>query len=268
MLSHLLAEQGIREMSMAPAFPPGPKGLPFVGSLFDLEWQPLHFQRELQHRYGTMATIHIGKRRVLFVFRPEHIRYCLIENPRNFVKLSIATGQGLKPILGDGLLTIDGEMHRQQRKLVQPAFHKHRVDSYAHTMTQFTQEMLDHWQLGAVINMSSEIRQLTLRIITKTLFDVDSLQQMTLLGQAFDVLTLNSPIQGIIFGRFGSRRRSAKTIEASRIIDTFVYDIIAQRRTGKKDTGDMLSMLLAAQEEGATLTDKQIHDHVLTFITA
>src|SRR5436853_4824445 len=118
------------KMSTTVSFPPGPKELPFIGSLLDLEWRSLQFYRELQRKYGTMATIHVGKIPVLFFFRPEHIRYCLVENSRNFVNLSIATGQGLKPFLGDGLLTIDGELHRQQRKLVQPAFHKHRVDSY------------------------------------------------------------------------------------------------------------------------------------------
>ena len=255
-------------MGTTVSFPPGPKGLPFLGSLLDLEWQPLRFYRELQRRYGTMATIYVGKRPVLFVFRPEHVRYCLIENPRNFIRLSVATGQGLKPLLGDGLVTIDGEMHRQQRKLVQPAFHKHRVDRYADIMTQLTQEMLDRWQPGSVINISSEMRQLTLHIVTKTLFDVDSSEQTERLGHAVAILTQKSPIQGIIFGRFGSGRLSVQVTESTRIVDTFVYDLIAQRRAEGKDTGDVLSMLLTAQEEDAALTDKQIHDHVLTFVTA
>jgi cytochrome P450 len=135
-------------------------------------------------------------------------------------------------------------------------------------MTQFTQEMLDHWQPGAVVNMASEMQQLTLRIITKTLFDVDSLEQTTRLGQAFNVVIQNSTRRSPVLGRFRRQGLSAQTIESIRIIDTFVYGLIAQRRTENRDTGDVLSMLLTAQEEDATLTDKQVHDHVLTFITA
>jgi cytochrome P450 len=255
-------------MSTTPSFPPGPKGLPFIGNLLDFQYSPLRFYRELQRNYGAMATIHIGKTPILFVFRPEHIRYFLSENPRNFVKPSVARGDGLKPLFGDGLLTIDGDMHRQQRKLVQPAFHKHRIDRYADTMTQFTQEMLDHWQPGAVVNIASELRQLTLRIITKTLFDVDSLEQARQLDQAFDTIIHYRPVRGLIYGISGSQQLPPKTIESAHIIDSFVYDLVAQRRAEDKDTGDVLSLLLTAQEEDAALTDKQVHDHVLTFVAA
>jgi cytochrome P450 len=255
-------------MSTTQSFPPGPKGLPFIGNVLALRRNPLHFYRELERNYGTMTTVRVGKLRVLFVFRPEHIRYFLVEHPRNFTKVGIATGQGLKPFLGDGLLTIDGDMHRRQRKLVQPAFHKHRVDNYAHTMTQFAQEMLDKWQPGAVVNIASEMQQLTLRIITKTLFDVDSLEQTTQLGHAFDVIIRNGPRPGVLFARFRERRLAAKRAESMRLLDAFIYGLITQRRKEEKDTGDVLSMLLAAQEEDETLTDKQIHDHVLTFVAA
>lgn len=255
-------------MSTAPSFPPGPKGLPFLGSLLDLELRPLRFYRALQQKYGAMATIYVGKRPVLLVFRPEHVRYCLVEHQRDFVKLSIATGRGLKPFLGDGLLTIDGDAHRQQRKLVQPAFHKQRIDSYAHAMLQFTQEMLDHWQPGAVVDISSEMRLLTLRIITKTLFDIDSPQQTMQLGHAFDILTRHGLVQGMLFGRIRRQRVLSEIDEMARVIDTFIYNLLAQRRAEERDTGDILSILLTAQDEGVVLTDKQIHDHVLTFVTA
>lgn len=252
--------------------PPGPKGLPVIGPVLQFQYSPLNFFRALQQQYGDMATVHIGNRALVLFFKPEHIRYFLTENARNFVKPQLGDGSGLKAFLGDGLLTIDGDYHRQQRRLVQPAFHRHRVDSYGDTMVQFTQEMLDSWQPGAVVDISSEMQQLTLRIINKTLFNVDSPQQSARLGKAFtDVINGSKPVR-IWFERL--RRVNlpfttyGKSLAGGRVIDEFIYKLIAQRRAEDQDTGDVLSMLLAAQDEGNTMTDRQIHDHVLTFVAA
>jgi cytochrome P450 len=250
------------------SLPPGPRGLPFLGNLLAFQTRPLSFFRQLARTYQRMATVHIGKRPVLIVFQPAHIRYILTENARNFPRLGTDQDGGLKRFLGDGLLTIDGEFHHQQRKLVQPAFHKHRVDNYAQTMTQFTQTMLDGWQAGTTINMSSEIQQLTLRIITKTLFNVDSTEQTAKLGDAFDTVLNNLSDQEGILAKLGGKKRAQKIVDSERILNTFIYDLIAQRRAHPQDTGDVLSMLLAAQEEKNALTDQQIHDHVLTFVAA
>lgn len=255
------------------AWPHGPKGLPILGNLLTFQRKPLRFFRALEQTYGQMATVHIGKRPILLCFRPEYVRYFLVENPRNFTKPSIANSAGLKLFLGDGLLTIDGDFHRQQRRLVQPAFHKHRVDNYANTMTQLTQELLDGWRPGTVVNIASEMQQLTLRIITKTLFNVDSLEQTRQLGQAFDTVISSIPPRGIsIADKFiqltSSKKSEQKRIANIRILDNFVYGLIEQRRKTSQDTGDVLSMLLAAQDEGTTMTDQQVHDHVLTFVAA
>ncbi|GCE30289.1 cytochrome P450 [Dictyobacter alpinus] len=250
--------------------PTGPKGLPVIGSLLDFQYRPLRFFRELEQRYGRMATVHIGKQPLLFCFRPEHIRYFLTENPRNFVKPGNANDVGLKLFLGDGLLTIDGDHHRQQRRLVQPAFHKHRVDSYATIMTRYAQETIASWQPDSVVNMASEMQYLTLRIITKTLFNVDSIEQTKKLGHAFDVVISGGPPRTVIKSRIRSPFASTRELdEASRTIDTFIYGLIEQRRKTNDDTGDVLSMLLQAQQnEPESMTDKQIHDHVLTFVAA
>ena len=252
-------------MSTVPSLPPGPKGLPFIGNYLDFHQHPLRFTRELQRNYGAMATVYFGKRPVLFVFRPEHIRYFLLENPHNFIKPTLPS---VKLFLGDGLLTIEGDIHRQQRKLVQPAFHKQHVNKYATIMTQFTQEMLSNWKHSQIVDIADEMQKLTLRIIVKTLFDVDSLEQTTRLGRVFDRLLSTSPIRRQIFARFMNRQLLTKLVKGVSAIDAFVYDLIAQRRTEEKDTGDVLSLLLTAQEEDVTLTDMQVRDHMLTFIVA
>lgn len=251
--------------------PPGPKGLPIVGNGLQFQRDPLGFVTEMQRTYGRMATVNMGKIPFVMFFRPEHVRYFLTENPRNFTKPSRNGIGNLRLFLGDGLLTIDGEFHRQQRRLVQPAFHKHRIENYASVMVQLTEEMLADWQPGSEVDMAQEMQQLTLRIITRTLFNLDSRAQTAMLGQAFNDVIKNS---GRILGASMRLRVDlpfttyGKARAAKRTLDTFVYDLIAQRRKEGRDEGDVLSMLLEAQDEGNTLTDRQVHDHVLTFVAA
>jgi cytochrome P450 len=177
----------------------------------------------------------------------------------------------LKAFLGDGLLTTDGEFHRRQRRLVQPAFHKKHVEGYADVMVQFTQEMLETWQAGTEIDMARSMQQLTLRIILKSLFNIDSPAQATTLGHAFNDVINNTQRRYTALAKLErrlplaqNRRREA----GARTIDDFVYGLITQRRAEGQDVGDVLSMLLDAQDEGNTMTDKQVHDQVLTFVAA
>jgi len=249
--------------------PPGPKGMPFFGSAFAFQSDPLRFVRRLQREYGSMATAYVGKLPFVFCFRPEHVRYFLTEQQKNFKKAN-RSRNNLKRLLGDGLLTIDGEYHRQQRRLVQPAFHKRRIESYANVMTQYTQEMLATWQPYAEIDMSQAMQQLTLRIIGQTLFHIDLIDRSRAIGQAFTDLIERptGPFRSLVRVPFLTRKREQKASAGKELIDDFVYELIRRRRAGGKDMGDVLSMLLAAQDEGNILSDTQIHDHVLTFVAA
>jgi cytochrome P450 len=253
-----------------PQLPPGPRGLPFVGNAHQFQNNPLSFFRETQRRYPHLATVYVGKEPLVLCFRPEHVRYILIEQARNFAKPNRG-GFNLRFLLGDGLLTSDGDFHRQQRRLVQPAFHKHRVESYADIMVQMTQEMLAAWLPESEVNISQEMQYLTLRIIAKALFNLDSRTVASDLGHAFDNVINHSRRRLDIWGQLGLElpfSAYGKAMAGKRTLDTFVYNLIAQRRAEGRDTGDVLSMLLAAQDEGHTMTDKQVHDQVLTFIAA
>ncbi len=213
---------------------------------------------------SSMAMAYVGKLSFVFCFRPEHVRYFLTEQQKNFKKAN-RSRNNLKRILGDGLLTIDGEYHRQQRRLVQPAFHKRRIESYANVMTQYTQEMLATWQPYAEIDMSQAMQQLTLRIIGQTLFHVDLIDRSRAIGQAFTDLIERppGPFRSLVRVPFLTRKQEQKAWAGKELIDDFVYELIRRRRAGGQDTGDVLSMLLAAQDEGNVLGDTQIHDHVL-----
>src|SRR5712692_1743496 len=254
--------------------PPGPRKLPYIGNLLSLRQDPLGFLQQLQRTYGNMATIYMGKNPAVLLFRPEHVRYVLVEHPRDFSNRTLLRGDSDGGFANEGLLTIDGEKHRQQRRAVQPAFHKKRIEGYAAIMEQYTQELLKTWQVGDTVDMSREMQALTLHIVSKCLFSIDLSSQLCPLSDAFDgvigsstsmaedllKLRIDNPITG-----YGKR------MAATRQLDMLIYTLIAQRRDDDRDYNDVLSMLMSAQsaeEPDTKLTEKQIHDHILTFLAA
>src|SRR5579885_1369555 len=258
------------------ALPPGPPRLPYIGNLLALRRDPLGYLQKLQRIYGNMATIYFMKNPAVLLFRPEHVRYVLVEHPRDFSNIgSFQENRGGDDNFGnEGLLTINGEKHRQQRHAVQPAFHKKRVEGYAAIMQQYTQELLKTWQVGDKVDMSRAMQALTLRIVSKCLFSIDLSMQLEPLGDAFDGVIgsstsmaedlLNIRIDNPVTG-YGKRRA------AIRQLNMLIYTLIAQRRDDERDYHDVLSMLMTAQsgeEPGTKLTEKQIHDHILTFLAA
>lgn len=227
----------------------------------------------MQRAYGNAATMQMpgGLSLVLF-FTPAAVRYVLQEHPRDFTSREF--NFALHRLLGDGLLTIDGEEHRQQRRLVQPAFHKKRIDGYAHIMTSSTEAMLETWRPGATRDLTADLQTLTLRIVAKALFDVDLTHETRTLGKAFTQVINMPPDRAIAwqnllrfdvpFLPYGQFLRSKALLDAT------VYRIIAQRRASHEDSGDVLSMLLAAQddENGMRMTDQQVRDEVMTLFAA
>src|SRR5947209_6316706 len=214
--------------------PAGPRRLPYVGNLLSLRQDPLGFLQRLQRTYGNMATIYMMKNPAVLLFRPEHVRYVLVEHPRNFSNRALLRRNSSdEGFASEGLLTIDGDTHRQQRHAVQPAFHKKRVEGYAAIMEQYTQELLKTWQVGDTVDMSRAMQKLTLRIVSKCLFSIDLSSQLGPLSEAFDGVIgsstsvaedlLNIRIDNPITG-YGKR------MAAMRQLDMLIYTLIAQRR--------------------------------------
>src|SRR5436305_12307696 len=111
--------------------PPGPRKLPYIGHMLSLRQDPLGFLQYLQRTYGNMATIYVGKNPAVLLFRPEHVRYVLVEHPRDFSNRALLRGKGDGSFAVEGVLTIDAERHRQQRSAVHHDFHNHRVECCA-----------------------------------------------------------------------------------------------------------------------------------------
>src|SRR5262249_7433279 len=160
-----------------------PEGLPYVGNALQFRRDPLTFVRGVQRSFGRLATVRMARFPVVMFFRPEHVHYFLVEHPRGFTNGEVT--QGLRRVLGNGLLTIDGDYHRRQRRLIQPAFHKKLVEGYAAIMVQHTRELLDDWQPRTRLDIVQAMQALTLRIVAKALFDVDLKAERADLAQAF-----------------------------------------------------------------------------------
>src|SRR5947199_4195169 len=254
--------------------PPGPQRLPYIGNLLSLRRDPLGFFQQLQRTYGNMATIYVGKNPAVLLFRPEHVRYVLVEHPRHFSNRGVLQDNSEGNSTSEGLLTIDGEKHRQQRRAVQPAFHKKQVEGYAAIMEQYTQELLKTWHAGDTVDMSRTMQELTLRIVSKCLFSIDLSSQLGPLSDAFDGIigTSTSMAEDLLNIRIDNPITGyGKRMAASRQLDMLIYTLIAQRRDDERDYNDALSMLMSAQsgeDPDTKLTEKQIHDHILTYLAA
>jgi cytochrome P450 len=252
--------------------PPGPKGKPLVGSLPELRNQRLQFLVSNRERYGDVVFINGGPRRLYQLNNPDDIQYVLVKAPHKFHKspnLKAVTG----PILGQGLLTSDGEFHRQQRKLIQPAFHHQRISRYADVMVDYTARMLTDWQDGAAFDVHDEMMRLTMAIVAKTLFDADVSHDADSIGEAigFAIADASARMTQLAQLPLWVPTRGNQMRRRNRdIIERTIRSMIEERRASGEDRGDLLSMLLLAQDEvsGAGMSNQQVRDEAMTLFIA
>ncbi|MEP7336470.1 MAG: cytochrome P450 [Acidobacteriota bacterium] len=255
--------------------PPGPKSIvPGINlfSLFSIRRNPITFLTRIHQQYGEVAFFKLGPQPVFLLNNPDHIRDVLITHNKNFMK-----GEGLqraKRLLGEGLLTSEGEFHLRQRRLAQPAFHRQRIAAYATTMVEYAARTGDGWRSGEERDIAREMMRLTLAIAGKTLFDADVETEADEIGnalsqamEAFNYMTLpfsqlleRLPIPAMKRFRQGRER-----------LDVTIYRMIAERRASGEDRGDLLSMLMQARDvegDGSGMTDEQLRDEAMTIFLA
>ena len=154
--------------SRAMDLPPGPSERFFGLSFYrKLRRDRLAALRELSQRYGDVATFRVGVQRLVLLNHPDFVEDILVTRARLFKK-----GRALeraKRLLGEGLLTSEGDLHRRQRRLAQPAFHKTRIAGYANTMVSHATRTADRWRDGQTFDVTAEMNQLTLTIVGETL---------------------------------------------------------------------------------------------------
>jgi cytochrome P450 len=202
---------------------------------------------------------------------PEYAHAVLVEQADSFQKLPSFVF--LKPLLGNGLLTSEGEFWRRQRKLAAPAFQHRRIAGYATVMAEYAEQCQGRWRDGETIDVAHEMMRLTLSVVGKTLFDADVLSEADEIGESITVALdyanrqtsslLPTPMSWPTPGNMRNRRaidRLNKTIQR----------LITERRASGDDKGDLLSMLLQARDEGdgSAMNDTQVRDEAMTIFLA
>ena len=256
----------------AVATAPGPK-LSLLASLIYRPGggNPLDFFTRLARTYGDISTYRMAGEQLFLVNEPRLIRDILVTHNRNFTK-----SRGLersKRLLGQGLLTSEGAMHLRQRRLMQPAFHRDRIAAFGDLMVGYADRMRRGWRDGETLDISREMNRLTLSIVGKTLFDVDVESQAAAVGEALTAVMESFWMMMLPFADTLERLpvpklRRARLARAR--LDAIIYRMIADRRASGGDHGDLLSMLLAAQDEddGGAMTDQQVRDEAMTIFLA
>jgi cytochrome P450 len=251
--------------------PPGPKNLPIIGNLFTFRSNPLVFLSKAAREYGDVVYFRVARQHLYLLNHPDYVREILVTNQNNFVKSRAL--QRAKILLGEGLLTSEGQHHLRQRRLVQPAFHRDRLAGYAAAMSECAVRATERWQAGAM-DVSIEMAQLTLSVVAKTLFSADVESEAREIGAAMTSILEMFKVLLMPFSEFLDKlplpmiRRFEK---ARARLDATIYGLIAERRASGVDTGDLLSMLLLAQgegEDGERMTDQQVRDEALTLFLA
>jgi cytochrome P450 len=250
--------------------PPGPPpSNSWTGAFKDYSRDPLGYLERLANDYGDIVTIRFYNFRVYFISHPDYIEEVLVNQNRKFIKGRILRAN--LRLFGNGLLTSEGDFWLRQRRLAQPAFHRGRIASYADTMVRCAERLLGEWKGGEERDIHAEMMRLTLQIVAKTLFDADVDGDARQVGHALEaIMELNSDFRKLIMTpQWLPTPRNIRAALATRRLDKIIFRFIAQRRASGKDTGDLLSMLLAAQDEdGSRMTDRQLRDEAMTIFLA
>jgi cytochrome P450 len=251
----------------------GPKGHALLGSLRDFNRDQLGFYAWCARKYGDVVPVRLGPSPGLLIYHPDAIEEVLVARNRDFIK-----SRGIRlmrAFLGDGLFTAESDLWLRQRRLMQPAFHRQRVAAYGETMAAYAARRAADWHDGAVLDIHEEMMGVTRAIVAKTLFDAEVSEEARAVSDASEV----------VMEYFGKRLGSLlaqllplwlptpeniRLRGAIRRLDDVVYRMIADRRGSPNDRGDLLSILLQAQDadDGSRMTDRQVRDEVMTLFLA
>jgi cytochrome P450 len=252
---------------------PGPTPW-FPGTSFlKFRRDPLAFFTETYRTYGDIARVTFGPQQLFLVSHPDWIEDVLVNSAKKFSK-GVAL-QRAKRLLGEGLLTSEGQAHLKQRRTIQPLFHRQQVQRFANAMVEHSLRWRESIQPDATIDVTAEMGALTLAIVGETLFssnvqgDADEVREaLTDAVQSFGIAFL----PGLEYFEKLPLPMFTRVRKARERLDRVIHRVIAARRSDGDAGGDLVSMLLAARDpenpDAAGMTDEQIRDEAMTIFLA
>jgi cytochrome P450 len=265
-------------MNNSAPLPPMPPGHWLWGHLPERESDPLGLYLRARQSLGDVVRFRMGPIYVEQLTHPDHVKYVLADAPARYTKGPIF--HKTRPLVGNGLITAEGDFWKRQRRLAQPSFHRERLTGLGGVMTQTAAEVLEQWEprvkAGEPVPVFTEMMRLTLLVVVRALFGVDVAEHTRELGEAFTTaleVTNERIISPLPYKPWLYRIPTQKNLAFQRAmvpLNRIVEGIIAQRRAQGGEREDLLGMLMAARDAdtGDSFDDVQLRDEVMTLLLA
>ena len=240
------------------------------GNLSEIRRDALAFLLRVSAEYGDIVHFRLGPFSGFLLNHPDDIERVLVTHQDRFIKGRSLSGARL--LFGNGLLTSDGMLHARQRRLIQPAFHRARLDDYARVMTLAGTEWCDRLQEGDIVDIAAEMSRLTLTITTRILFGADGEAIATEIADALDAATTEIDVALLPFAALTDLLplRHVRRLRAARAkLDRILAEAVERKRRIGGDTSDVVSLLLSARDDsGEGMSHAQLCDEIITLLLA
>jgi len=265
-------------MTASAPLPPMPPGHWLWGHLPERARNPLGLYLDSRQRLGDMVRYRMGYIYVEQLTHPDHVKHVLADASARYTKGTVF--DKTRPLVGNGLLTAEGDFWKRQRRLAQPAFHKERLAALGARMTDTLCERLPAWEraadTGTPLPVFQELMRLTLTVVVRALFGVEVGGHTDTVGEAFTTaleVTNERIISPLPYQPWLYRLPTRSNRAFRQAVDTLeglVRGLIAQRRAAGSQAEDLLGMLMAASDAdtGDTFDDAQLRDEVMTLLLA
>jgi cytochrome P450 len=229
---------------------------------------PLAVLERIAAEHPRIAHTRVGLEHVYVLGDPDLIRSVFVTQGRSTMKGRAV--QATRQLLGDGLLTSEGDKHRRHRRLIQPAFHATRLASYAASMAAMAESRADRWTPGATVDMAAEMSALTLTIVGRALFGEELSSEAAMVAEALDG-SLTAFRRAVLPGGNAFLKlplpSTRRAVAANERLESLVRRLIADRRT-RAEGDDLLGWLVATRADATVLSDDEVRDEVMTLLLA